>query len=94
MKTRQQAAEDFADTARPTSESYRKVHDAFLSGCEHADKEHRDFYLLVREMMADYVNVPFIDDDETMKVYKLTEKIREHLAAFNEREQQSLPFKD
>lgn len=102
MKTRQQAAANYINEHRKNlngdsvftitrSDLYEHWNDAFLAGCEHADKEHRDFCLLVGELLK----AMHFTTTEEFNLFKKTEiGIKKHLAAFTEREQTSLPFKD
>lgn len=67
----------------------------FTNGANHgyslAMEQHRDFYLLVRELLK----AMHFTTTEEFNLFKKTEiGIKKHLAAFTEREQQSLPFKD
>jgi hypothetical protein len=90
-----EAAKKYAeemDIPNPDGRDYNVCMLDFQCGANHgyslAMEQHRDFYLLVREY---FKHDHFRMHDEHEALYN---KIQKHIAAFSEREQQSLPFKD
>lgn len=114
MKTRQQAAREYADKAcdttprkndgYPLTRTLGELKDDaiqyFLAGCEHVDKKHRDFYLLVRDYFSATAYLSSHAKNTPERAIRLqecqqyTKLILQRLDAFTEREQTSLPFKD
>jgi hypothetical protein len=78
MKTRQEAAESYADklyTDRKNNIHWTSRRNDFLAGCEYANNEQRDFYLLVNEYFYG------TDKSKSAEVYG---KISHRLKAFTE----------
>jgi hypothetical protein len=75
--------------------------DRFVEGAEHgyseAMKEHREFYLQVRQFyrLVHQIGLRTFETDEQARLYiDSTTSIEKHLAAFTDHEQSELPFKD
>ena len=68
---------------------------AFMAGASHGYsevmKEHREFYLIVREYFAER-ELRYFDGVHMSNAHKLEEKIKKALAAFTEHEQSELPL--
>ena len=91
-----EAAEEYAlQVPYASEEDYHLIIETFVAGynegCEHVEKRDREFYLLVR----DYFNendLYYLDSVHRKNVDRISNEIKKHLAAFTEREQQSLPL--
>jgi hypothetical protein len=102
MTSREQAAEEYARkySNAPDKETPDWIINDFLAGYDTAEGKHREFYLRVRQMLVHFNNaspltLATLEDDEFVKYFtQERHEVLKHLAAFTEREQQSLPFKD